>query len=390
MNEPRLDYLGPLPGEPARRSGDGWRDRLTARPPWAFILVVVVPTVLALIYFGLIASPRYVSEARFIVRQPSQAQPTGLGLALQGAGMTGLQTDAFAVHEYILSQDALRDLEQRHDLPAILGPRGADIFSRWPRPFQSNSAESLLRGYKRFVSVGYDSTTGISTLRVEAFRPRDAQGLAESLLVGGEGLVNRLNERAALDAVQSAERSRMEAQARLSEAQQRLTSFRNRERFIDPEVTAQEASRLIGQLTAQVATLRAERSQIAAEAPQSPQLPSLNARIVALERQIASERTKLAGQASSLAPRVSAYEDLQLERQFADRQLVEAASALVEAQEEARRQKLYLERVVNPSLPEEAIEPRRWTSILTVLISSLIIYALGWLLLAGLREHRQV
>lgn len=390
MNEPRLDYLGPLPGEPSMRRASGWRDRLGPRPPWAFGAVVVVPTLLALIYFVLIASPRYVSEARFIVRQPSQAQPSSLGLALQGAGMVGAQTDAFAVHEYILSQDALSDLERRHDMADILGPRGADLFSRWPRPFQSHSAESMLRGYKRFVTVGYDSTTGISTLRVEAFRPQDAQAVAQSLLIGGEALVNRLNERAATDAVQAAERSRMEAQERVASAQQRLTAFRNRERFIDPEVTAQEASRLIGQLSGQVAILRAERSQIVAEAPQSPQLPSLDARIYALERQIAAERAKLAGQANSLAPRVSAYEDLQLERQFADRQLVEAASALVEAQQEARRQNLYLERVVNPSRPEQALEPRRLTLVLTVLISTLIIYALGWLLLAGLREHRQV
>jgi Capsule polysaccharide export protein len=390
MNEPRLDYLGPLSDDGPKTRGDSWAERILRRPPLAFLLVVVVPTFLSLIYFVLIASPLYVSEARFIVRQPGHAQPNSLGLALQGAGMVGTQTDAFAVHEYILSQDALTDLGRRYDMATVLGPRGADVFSRWPRPFQSRSSESMLSGYKRFVTVGYDSTTGISTLRVKAFRPGEAQAVAESLLTGGEGLINRLNERAAADAVDSAERSRVEAQARLASAQQRLVAFRNRERFIDPEVTAQEASRLIGQLTAQVATLRAERSQIAAEAPQSPQLPSLDARINALQRQIADERAKLAGQANSLAPRVSAYEDLQLERQFADRQMVEAASALVEAQEEARRQKLYLERIVNPSRPEQALEPRRWTSVLTVLISTLILYALGWLLLAGLREHRQV
>jgi len=35
--------------------------------------------------------------------------------------------------------------------------------------------------------VGYDSTTGISTLRVEAFRPGDAHDIANALLDSGEG-----------------------------------------------------------------------------------------------------------------------------------------------------------------------------------------------------------
>jgi capsular polysaccharide transport system permease protein len=56
----------------------------------------------------------------------------------------------------------------------------------------------------------------------------------------------------------------------------------------------------------------------------------------------------------------SDLEDLVLERQFADRQLAEATTALVEARQEARRQALYLERVVGPGLPDEATRPRRW------------------------------
>tara|TARA_R110002124_G_scaffold77505_1_gene207458 strand:+ start:1781 stop:2947 length:1167 start_codon:yes stop_codon:yes gene_type:complete len=387
MTEPRLDYLGPLPGTDPRPTRP-IPQRLTGLP-WPFLLVVGLPTLLAAIYYLLIASPRYVSEARFIVRAPAQTQPSALGVALQGVGLPGAQTDAFAVHEYIRSRDGLRDLATHYDVAAMLGRPGTDILSRYPRPWDSRTFEGLHRGYLRFITVGYDSTTGISTLRVEAFTPADAEGMAETLLRGGEGLINRLNMRAATDAVAAAEQAQTEARTRLAAAQQRLIAFRNRERFIDPARTAAEGGKLIGDLMATVASLKADRSQLAAEAPQSPRLPGIDSRIAAFERQIALERAKIAGDAGSLAPQVSAYEDLVQEREFAGQQLTEAAAALVLARQESRRQSLYLERVVNPSRPDEPVEPRRWMALLTVLASALLIYGIGWLVWAGVREHGQ-
>ena len=387
MTEPRLDYLGPLPG-PEPRAPVSLVQRLGGLP-WPFVLVVILPTLLAAIYYLLIASPRYVSEARFIVRAPAQTQPSALGVALQGVGLPGAQTDAFAVHEYIRSRDGLSDLGRRYDVAAVLGRPGADILSRYPRPWDSRTFEGLHRGYQRFVTVGYDSTTGISTLRVESFSPEEAAGMAEALLQGGERLVNRLNVRAATDAVAAAEQAQAEARTRLDTAQQRLIAFRNRERVIDPARTAAEGGKLIGDLMATVAGLKADRSQLAAEAPQSPRLPGLDSRIAAFERQIALERAKIAGDAGSLAPQVSAYEDLVQEREFAGEQLTEAAAALVLARQESRRQSLYLERVVNPSRPDEALEPRRWLSLLTVLASALLVYGIGWMIWAGVREHGQ-
>jgi BexC/CtrB/KpsE family polysaccharide export inner-membrane protein len=387
MSDSKLTFLGPGP-DLERLLGTSRAERVRALP-WPFLLVVGLPTLLAAIYFLLIASPRYVSEARFIVRAPNQAQPSSLGVTLQSAGLAPTQTDAFAVHDYIRSRDGLAELNRRFDVAQMLGGRGGDLFSRYPRPWESRSREGRHKGFQRFVTVGYDSTTGISILRVEAFRSADAQALAEGLLQGGEGLINRLNRRAAADAVAEAERTQVEAQTALATAQARLTAFRNRERFIDPQRAATESAQLIGQLSATVAGLRAERAQLAAEAPQSPQLPSLDNRINAYEGQIAAERAKVAGNAGSLAPRVGAYEDLVLARELADRQAGEADAGLIEARQDARRQRLYLERIVNPGRPDQAMEPRRWLSILTVLITMLLIYGIGWLVRAGVREHRQ-
>lgn len=386
MTDEKLEYIGPIPKALTfeRRQKPWWR-----RIPVGFIVVVLAPTILAMIYYLLIASPRYVSEARFIVRAPNENQPSSLGVALQTAGLSPAQTDSYAVHEYINSRDGLRDLSRRFDIAAMLSPRGADAFSRYPRFWERRSEEGLFKGLRRFVTVGYDSTTGISTLRVEAFRPRDAQAISEALLSGGEDLINRLNQRSASNAVTEASVARDLARGRLASAQQQLTAFRSREQFISPEVSAAEGTQLIGGLLSTLANLRADRSQLAGEAPNSPQLPVLDGRIAAYERQIAAERGKLSGSSGSLAPKISVYEDLSLTRELADRELTQATAALVAAEQDVRQQKLYLERIVSPSLPDDPAEPRRWLAILTVLCSALLAYGVGWLIWTGVHEHRQ-
>ena len=386
MTDNRLNYLGPLP---EAKTFGRTRAEILSRVPWPFVAVVLIPTLLAAIYYLFIASPRYVSEAQFIVRAPSGGtQPSSLGVALQGVGLSSTQTDAFAVHEYIRSRDGLKELQTRYDVADILGRPGIDVLSRFPRPWENRSSEGLYAGFKRFVVVGYDSTTGISKLRVEAFSARDANAIAEGLLSGGERLVNRLNERAARDTVANALQARETAATAADEARRNLRDFQNREQFLDPEISARESSELIGGLRASVAQLRAERAQLAQGAPNSPQLPMLDGRIAAYERQIEAERSSIVGGAGSLASKVGSYEGLVLARELADREFAQASATVVSSQQDALRQKLYLDRVVNPSLPDEPQLPNRWLSILTVFATALGAYGVGWLVWAGVREHR--
>jgi capsular polysaccharide transport system permease protein len=365
------------------------------RIPWLFIAMVAIPTLLAAIYFLLIASPLYVSEARFVVRSRAEGQPAGLGSVLQNVGQSfGVSfgqssTDAFEVHEYMISRDAVNDLSVHQGLRTLLDRPGADLLQRFPRPFGNRSFEALYRNYKRFVVVGYDSQTGISTLRVTAFRAADAQRMADALLAGGEALVNRLNERSMADAVSQAQRQVVEAQQQSIQAQATLTNFRNQERLIDPDRTSVAGSELVGKLETQLATMRAERAGLAAEAPQSPQLPVLDQRIKAFVAQMESERSSIAGQSNSLAPTVGEYERLSLNRDLAVKTLESAVAALESARIEARRQQLYLDRVVSPNLPDRAERPRRLYSIFTVLMATLVAYGIVSMFIAGLREHRQ-
>src|SRR5271167_5120336 len=86
----------------------------------ALALTVFVPTCIAIFYYGLFASDVFISESRFLVRSPQHQTPGGfMGQILQGSGLTHPQDDTYSVHDYILSRDALRELD------AKLGMRNA-------------------------------------------------------------------------------------------------------------------------------------------------------------------------------------------------------------------------------------------------------------------------
>jgi len=51
-----------------------------------FLFTTLVPTVLAMIYFGFLASDIYTSESRFVVRSPDRQTASPLGLLMKGAG----------------------------------------------------------------------------------------------------------------------------------------------------------------------------------------------------------------------------------------------------------------------------------------------------------------
>lgn len=355
--------------------------------PWGFLVVVVVPAVVTALYFGLIASPRYVSEARFVVRSPGQSAPSALGIALQGVGLPSAQGDVFAVHEYVTSRDAITDLEGKVDIRKVLARPGVDIFSRWPRPWEGQSAEALHKGLQRYLVVGYDSTTGISTLRVEAFSPRDAHQLAEALLQSGENLVNRMNERSSLDSITHAREAQQNAKARLDAINADMTTFRNRERLLDPELATRESAEVIGRLRGLVAELRARRAEISGAAPQSPELAVIDRTIAGYETQISEERVKMTGGPDALAPAIAEYQELKIRQELASREYSQATAGLITAELDSARQKLYIDRVVSPSLPDYPILPKRLLSWLAVFASSLLIYGLGRLAWAGFREH---
>ena len=78
-----------------------------------------------------------------------------------------------------------------------------------------------------------------------------------------------------------------------------------------------------------------------------------------------------------------------LTRELADREYSQATAQLVAAQQDAQRQKLYLERIVAPNAPDKASRPERLAALLKVFGGAMLLYGVAWMIWAGVREHRQ-
>lgn len=80
-------------------------------------------------------------------------------------------------------------------------------------------------------------------------------------------------------------------------------------------------------------------------------------------------------------------QNLHLEREFADKQLATSLSSLEQARTEALKKQLYIERVANPILPDNAMEPRRIRGIISTLLLGLVLWGILSLLISGVKEH---
>ncbi len=365
----------------------GLRRRFALARP-LLLTVLMLPSIMAVVYYGFLASDRYVSEAHFVVRTASRPiSASGFGAILQMTGLSKANDDVHAVQSFMGSRDAVRQLEQNLPLREVYGRSEADFLATYPSVYYGPTFEEFHQYLQSMISATYNVSTGITTLRVQAFRPEDAKAVADELLRLGELAVNGMNARIQEDAMKvSRDEVRLHEQ-RLIAAQIELTSFRNSELMIDPAGSSVIVTELIGALSGELAKVEAQIREQLTAASDNPALPALRRRAAAITEQIGKERMKISDASSGLAMKISQYERLVLEREFAKTSLAAAVKSLETARTEARRQQLYLERVVEPVAADYPNEPERLLSILSVTSINVIVLLIGWLLYAGMREH---
>jgi len=384
--------------QPIRSKGelvvdDWWEVRETEPEPfwrrhWLFLSTVCLPVASAIVYFCLIASNQYVSEARFLVRTSSLGDTANLASFMQNQKISRATDETIAVTEFITSRDALANLVQNSQLLDILSRKGADVFNRFPNFYSRNNTEGLFRHFKSFVDVHVESDSGIATLKVNAFTPEDAQRLARALLTDAEQFVNRLNTRVYRDTLALANRAVDEERAKFAGIEERLTRYRDEKRVIDPNREATVALAQLGKMMATLSQAESALSREIAETPRSPQIASMTANVKSLREEIAKEREQISGSSASLAGKFADYDQLELDRALAASGLQTAVSQLAKARQDLEAQQYYLQTVVEPNTPDQAYYPRRVLGIALVSGMSLCIYWIVGALLRNIKEHQ--
>lgn len=377
--------LHEIPAKPAfvfRQRAWLWRRR------W-FALFVILPSILAIVYYGLIASDIYVSEARFVIKSPDrkQGQLSSIASLIQTTGLSSGQEQTNEVIDYLRSRDALANLSRRMNVRASYMSHEADRLSRFPSIVGGDTFEGLYKYYGKMVDASLDHDTGNAVLKVKAFDAGAAYRLNRNLLELSENLVNRLNARANSKAIDEAQGRVREAEQRVRNARIAMAGYRNASGLLDPKSEGEGVLTVSTELVAQRAAMAAQLATILRLTPANPSIPALRQQISALSAQIEAQNSRAVGTSSGIASKLGTYESLAVEQEFATQMLTAAGASLEQARAEAQKQQFYLERVVEPNKPDEALLPARLKQILTVIGASLCLYLVGWMLVVGILEH---
>ncbi len=353
----------------------------------SLLTVVGVPTLLAIVYFGFIASDVYVSEARFAIKSAkSGGTSSGLEAIISTPIVSTGDKEGLVVTDYTASQDMMLKVQNELDIRAHFSDSSIDALSRLPA---EATVEHMLDYFRRHVHVMRDSQSDVITLKTRAYDPEMARQIAELVIKLNEQLVNDMSSRMEEDALKTARDEVALAEEKVKQASASVTAFRRSSSSLNP---AAESSALLGIVSGletrliEARTLLSEKSAYMRE--DSPDVVSLKNKIRALSRQMALEKGRLAGESEfEMGGLIETYQPLILDQELARQQYASALSSLELARIEAQRKKQYLVTFIQPSLPEEAVEPHRLNRILTVMIFSFLAYLIGGLMWSALKDH---
>lgn len=382
------DTALPLPPLPQRR-------RSISRPGLiSFLLCVLLPTIAAAIYFIGFASSQYVVQWRFTIRDTN----TGTSITAAASSLSGLfgggtaasGPDNYMVTEYIKSEQAILDLEKRIGLRALYGRPSIDYFSRIDA---SLPIERFVRYWDYMVSASFDQITGTALAEVRAFSPEDAYLIAKTLLELTEELVNETSQRPLWEAVHYAESVVTRAQEQLKKIRIDLVEYRNKAAVIDPNSSIVLSNATVASTLRQ--TIAQYQTDLGASlrgglGQNATQVEVLKRRIRATQdqlRDVEAEIAKTKEGSQPLSAIVGRYEELDLERQFAQTFLTSAMQSLEQARSNAMAKRLFVVPYVRPVEPQSSTYPKRVIAIATVAGACLLLWTVALLLWRAIREH---
>ena len=364
--------------------------RLLRQLDWLFVVTVLLPGVLGVIYYSVVASDVYISESRFLVRTPQRGEGPASGLTafLQTTGFARATDDTYSVHDYVQSRDASNELDSSMHLRALYSAPDLDMFARFGAVDRDKSLEAFNIYYQKKVDIEYDPSSAITTLTVRAYTAKDAHDINERLIQMSERLLNTMNERSRRDLVEAADREVRVAEAQDIAATQHLIEYRAKDNVLDPVGEAGIALTRVGRLHDDLLAAESQLDQLRRLSPANPQIATLQANIDQQRRALAAESKGATGASASLNAKSGPLGRFQLDKDFADHSLQAALGDLDTARAEVLRKHLYLERLVQPNLPDTAMEPRRVRGAFTIVAIGFIAWGVFALLRAIVREHR--
>lgn len=353
----------------------------------AFLWMVIIPLLIAGIYYIFIASERYVSESKLIVKQTGETNTGSFSLALFGVGNVSRE-DALLLKEYIHSFDMLDFLDKKFKLRQSYQDKGIDFIYRLP---SEASREDFLEYYRKHVEVNFDETSSVITLRVQAFRPEFALQLNQTIVEQSERFINAVSHKIAGEQMLFVEQELARTKDRLKGAQNRMLGFQNVHHVLDPVEQAKAMAGFVTQMETNIAAQEAELKNLLTYLNEdSYQVIALKNKIGTLRQQIVKEKERLSGSGNNRLNKISAeFLELRFDTEFITDIYKATLSAMETTRVEASKKLKNLVVIASPTIAEDAEYPRRVYILTTMFIVLMLVYGISHLAVATIKEHRE-
>lgn len=359
---------------------------------WSFVLCVVLPLVLAVIYYAVFATDRYAARAGFSIRGiDTSGGIDGIG-ALTGLASSGSTTsDSYIVLSYLASRELVEAVDAELDLRGAYASPDVDALSRLAL---DANIEDFLKYWKRRISTQFDPASGIIEFEVQSFSPEHSRNISDTVLRLTQTLVNDLSANARSDALRFAREEVELQERRLRKALGAIRDFRASEQSVDPSASAALETQLIASLESRLidvnARIAALRQTLDADAPSVNALrrnsEALEAQIVERRRAIGNNVLDDAG-LSAVTQQLALYEELEVERSLAQQAYASALVSLEQARRDADRQQRYLAIHLRPQVAQSAEYPRSLRNLLVMGFAFIAAWGIGALITYSVRDH---
>ena len=375
-------FQGSKPGEWVRKKlAPMLRNRIFA--------AALLASLLATLYWGLISSDRYVSEARIMIQRTDFSAGPGINIgAILGTGTKSNQEDQLLLRDHLLSVDMLQKLDAKLDLRSHYTDSSHDLLSRmW---FKDASLEWFHRYFLTRVQVEYDEYSGVLSIKTQAYDPKKAHAIAVMLVAEGERFMNSLGHALAQEQVTFLEKQVLQMQDRVLQARRTVLEYQNRKGMISPQTTAENIVSIVSRIEGQLTELKARRTAMLTYLmPTSAGVVELDIQIAALEKQADAERQRLTSpKGGTLNKVIEEYQRLELSAQFAEDVYKTALAGLEAGRIEATRTLKKVSVVQKPFEPEYSMEPRRLYNIVVFVLFAFITAGMLQLLISIIRDHQ--
>ena len=354
-----------------------------------FFGLTVLLCLLAAIYWVVIASDRYVSEAHVIIQQTemSMTKPLDMSTFL---GMSGgaSRADQMLLRDHLLSVDMLRTVDAGLGLKAHYSDRRRDPLSRlWSADI---SQEWFHWYYLSRVSVEFDDNAGVLIIRSEAFTPDKAHAITSLLVQEGERYMNLMAHRLAQEQVSFVEKQVSQMNDRFIQARQAVLAYQNERNLVSPQGTAENLFGIINQMEGQLTTLKTQRDALLGfQNARSPAVIELNLQITAVQKQMTREQARLtSSERQTLNRAVEEYQMLEMNAGFAQDLYKTALAALEKGRVDAARTLKMVSVLQSPTHPEYPLQPRRIYNTVVFVLGAFLLAGIVSLLSAIIRDHR--